>query len=213
MWKKYLFAFTILLILLLLSACGTEQPSVSVDDIPDEPSKQELMEQIEQTNATSIKSIIADNFFLLDTVEGSNNDKADVYATRAFSVSELVDLVANKRTPEEKSDLKDNQQILIYPNHFVTFKQSEEDATVTLIEVASNSFVRNNYSPNFLSTYFAIRLLDNVLGVNNWANKRRNSCQSGDCYGGYTVPKSNNSGSSLKRGLSTFRGGGPSVGK
>ncbi|WP_407269019.1 DUF4247 domain-containing protein [Radiobacillus sp. PE A8.2] len=212
-----------IVLLLILSACGPsgftnssgafEDPGVSVDMIPDEPTKQELTENIQQTATNDIEAVIANNFELLDVVQGEDAI-ANVYATRQFSVSEIVSVISEAIEPDEISDLKNNQQILIYPNHFVTFKVSEEDADVVLMEVATEQFVRDNYSPSFLQTYFAFRLLDSVLGVPNWGSSRSNKCANGGCYGGYSTSKPYNQGSlNTNRGMSDYRGGGPSAGK
>ncbi|MDC3415762.1 DUF4247 domain-containing protein [Aquibacillus salsiterrae] len=215
--KKYFLGLFLLIGLAILSSCGqsnlsdiTQQfvgPQVSVDEIPDEPSKVTLIDDIKGTNANEIEVLLANNFYMLDVVQGDNGN-ANIYATRRFTIEELASVLTETIKPQQISDVKDNQQILIYPDHFVTLKSSEEDPDVLLIEVASDEFVRNNYSPNFLSTYFAIRLLDNVLGVNDWGKKRMNQCSNGGCYGGYSV-----GGSIPKRGMTDFRGGGPSAGK
>ncbi|MDL4841328.1 DUF4247 domain-containing protein [Aquibacillus rhizosphaerae] len=210
------------LILIGLTACGSsqfsglgtnEQPDVSVDNIPDEPSKQELISQIEASDSNSIEPIIANNFYLLDTVSG-DNESANVYATKQFEMEELVSVISDSLTPDEKSEVKDNQQILIYPNHFVTFKLSEEDSSTILMEVANDNFVRNNYSPNYLNSFFTFALINRMLSADNWAQNRRNQCSNGACYGGYSTNRSQNQGGvTSNRGMSTVRGGGPSAGK
>ncbi|MBM7572869.1 DUF4247 domain-containing protein [Aquibacillus albus] len=201
-----------LFVSIFLTACGYtnipgfEEPTVSVSDIPDEPTKEQLLDEIKASSTSDIEAVISNHFYLLDVVEGDNG-QANIYATNRLSISELVSVLSDIIQPEEISDLKDNQQILIYPNNFVTIKESEEDNNAVLMEVASKQFVQNHYSPSFLSTYFAIRTLESVLGVPNWGNRQRNQCSNGGCYGGYTMDRNQN------RGMSTYRGGGPSAGK
>lgn len=205
-----------LFILLLLSACaqtnfteiteGFTEPSASIKEIPSEPSKETMMSDIKNSSSRDIEAIIAKNFYLLDVVQGDNGN-ANIYATQRFTISELVTVLSEAIQPDQISEMKNNQQILIYPNHFVTVKTSQEDANTLLIEVASDEFVKNNYSPNFLTTYFAIRLLDDVLDVDDWGKKRINQCSNGGCYGGYSIR------GTTQRGMSDFRGGGPSAGK
>ncbi|WP_186578383.1 DUF4247 domain-containing protein [Aquibacillus kalidii] len=227
MIKKVLAGITFTLLLAILSACGSSdpfadfeefqgdvsEPSVSVQNLPDEPTKDEMKSQIRNSSTNDISTIIGDNFNLLETVKGENNI-AIVYATNKFTVSELVSTLTSTVEPKQQSELIDNQQVLIYPDHFVTIKQSEEDPDSTLIEVASDQFVRDNYSPSFLQTYFALKILDDVLDVDDWAKKRKSKCADGSCYGGYSTTKKYNSGGlNTNRGMSSVRGGGPSAGK
>ncbi|WP_226036426.1 DUF4247 domain-containing protein [Aquibacillus saliphilus] len=211
--NKIIYGLTLVMLLFILSACGglqgitgSETPSVSVEDVPDEPSKEELINNINTSNAEDIEAIVSNNFHLLDVIS-TDEGNANVYATKRFTIEELADLIAKNIEPDEKSDIKDNQQILIYPEHFATFKVSEEDQETILIEIASDQFVRNHYSPNYLNGFFTFMMLNRMLDSNNWSENRRNQCRNGNCYGGYSTTKSTN------RGMSTVRGGGPSVGK
>lgn len=167
-----------LLFVLVLSACGatnfqeladssvTEESTASVDDIPDEPSQDEIISQIKNNEGNDVEEIISDNFYLLDVVSGENGN-AHIYATQKFTIQELVSTITSVAPPEEKSEQKDNRQILIYPGNFVTFKVSEEDKETVLIEIASDEFVENNYSPNYLNGFFTFLLLNQMLGTNN----------------------------------------------
>lgn len=204
---------------LLLSACSSfdsstrgmsDDVSITAADIPNEPDKDTIVAAISSSPSNDIADIIGANFSLVDVVT-ENSNTAEIYATTQFSLSELADVLTNAVTPDEVSELIDNQQIFIYPNDFVTIKESEADDQVLLIEVASESFVRENYSPSFLQTYFTIRLLDSLFG-NNWSSQRSLACQTGDCYGGYSGRNATDYGTT-RRGSSTYRGGGPSFGK
>ncbi|MDC3412650.1 DUF4247 domain-containing protein [Aquibacillus sp. 3ASR75-11] len=226
--KKWLFGTLTLLGIGILAGCGPASfseltgspengtPFSSQEDIdeaiPEEPTKEEISQKIKKANGNDIEGIIQDNFFLLDVVS-SDNENAKVYATQRFTVSELVETITSVVEPDEKSELKDNQQILIYPNTFVTFKQSDIASNTVLMEVASDQFVRNNYSPNYLNTFFTFMLLNRMLDRNNWAQNRADQCRNGACYGGYTNGRNYSGGTTSKRGMSSFRGGGPSAGK
>ncbi|QTN00074.1 DUF4247 domain-containing protein [Sediminibacillus dalangtanensis] len=209
----------LLSLVLLLTACGSglsqlqgteEEPSVSVEEIPDEPDRQEIEEQLKASSNQDIEAIFANNFYLLDVVTG-DDAQANVYATRQFKREQLISLVSSIKKPDEKSEVKDGEQILIYPDYFVTFKPSEEDQDVLLIEVASDQFVRSNYSPNHLNGFFTFLLLNRMLGTSNWEKSRMDQCRSGGCYGGYTT--GDRGGLNTKRGMSSYRGGGASAGK
>jgi len=213
--KRIVSFFLITMVLVFLSACGETEPA-SVDEIPSEPSQAELTDQLQNSTTYDIETLMSDNFYLLDTIV-ADREEANIYATKKFTVDEIVDVVSQTIPPDETSGKKDNQQILNYPNHFVTFKQSEEDNQVTLIEVASETFVRNNYSPNYLNGFFTYLMLDRMLSTNNWGQNRQSQCAGGSCYGGYRTGKTTFGGgvttNRTNRGLSSIRGGGPSAGK
>lgn len=201
MFIKRILLIGLLFPIILLTACsfgGQQGSSITAEDIPDEPPKDEISTAIGSASNDEIDDIIEGNFPLMDTVT-RDSQTAKVYATKEFNLTELASVLSTAVKPEEISEVKDNQQILIYPDDFITLRESEEDQDVLMIEVASDEFVRRNYSPNFLSTYFTIRLLENMLGADNWASRSR-----GDYRGMNDVPN---------RGNTTFRGGGPGSGK
>ncbi|WP_099158770.1 DUF4247 domain-containing protein [Virgibacillus ndiopensis] len=217
MLKKWSVYIGFVLIMLLMTACSSpfddrgmqEDVTITSEDVPKEPSKEELISKIKGNTSNEIDDIIEANFTLMDVVSGEGNQSAEIYATKVFELSELATVLSSKMKPDKVSEVKDNQQILVYPEHFVTLKVNDEDNDVLLIEVAEDEFVRRNYSPSFLQTYFAYRLLDDFLDVDDWGKKRAKKCKSGNCYGGYT-----GSGyGTHKRGDTSFRGGGPGAGK
>ncbi len=189
-----------------------ESSTVLKEDLEVSESKEEIVNKLKSSDSSDIDALISNNFPFVDSVIGEDTT-ANVYGTLNFEVEELADILADVKQPDEISDYKDGQQILVYPDKFVILKDSEEIDNATFIEVASEEFVKNNYSPNFLTTYFAIRMLDGLFG-NNWVANRRSYCGTSDCYGGYSTTRSYNKGDITKnRGLGTFRGGGPSSGK
>ncbi|WP_010529252.1 DUF4247 domain-containing protein [Lentibacillus jeotgali] len=202
MLKKWSICIGLLSLIILLTACssrgGQQGIVITADDIPQETQKEEIIAAINQTANNEIDDIIEANFPLMDTVNGETND-AEIYATQQFELEELASVFMEAIEPEKVSDIEDNQQILIYPDHFITLRESDEDQDVVMIEVADDEFVRRNYSPNFLSTYFSIRLLESMLGADNWGSRQS---------GGYT-----GMGGTPGRGNTTFRGGGPGAGK
>ncbi|BAC12897.1 hypothetical protein [Oceanobacillus iheyensis HTE831] len=203
MCKRWMLCIGMLLFI-LLAACSSEDEAITAEDIPDEPQKQEIKQTIENAanGNDEIDDVIADVFPLITTIDGDTND-SKVYATTRFTLSELSLLFSNQFQAEEISEVKDNQQIIIFNDTFVTLRKNEADQEVLLIEVADEEFVRRNYSPSFLGTYFSIRLLDSMFG-NNW-NRNSNGDYSGmGSYGG---------SGGIGRGNTTFRGGGPGTGK
>ncbi|MFZ3578213.1 DUF4247 domain-containing protein [Virgibacillus sp. DJP39] len=219
--KKWSVLISLLFVLIIATGCSSpfsddrgipEKVEITSTDIPKEPSKAEIIDKIQNNSSNDIDDIIDANFSLMDVVS-VEGDKSEIYATQQFGLKELSSVLSAAVKPEKISEVKDNQQILIYPNHFVTLKVSPEDKDVILIEVASDEFVRRNYAPSFLGTYFAIRLLDDVLDVDDWGKRRSRVCKSsGNCYGGYTGRGYFPNGTP-NRGDSSYRGGGPGSGK
>ncbi|WP_240468664.1 DUF4247 domain-containing protein [Gracilibacillus sp. YIM 98692] len=222
MFKKISISGFFFLFLILLAGCGQNQfDNISAFDeseviiqeqVESSQTKEEITEQLRNANEGSIEALIANHFSFVESVAGEKTT-SNVYGTDLFEVEELADLLAEIKQPNEISDYIDGQQILVYPDDFVILKKSEEIEDMTFIEVANEQFVRNNYSPNFLTTYLGIRLLESMFG-NNWVSNRRNYCQTNDCYGGYSTTRNyNKGGTSTNRGMNSFRGGGPSSGK
>jgi Domain of unknown function (DUF4247) len=212
---KYWLAGICLIFVFVLAGCGDlNNDTASLSDIPDEPEKETVTSKFENSIGESIETLIDNNFYLLDAISGEGSGNANVYATRLYTVEELIELFKQTEGPDEISEKKNGQQIIIYDDVFITVKPSEEDSDVTLIEVADRTFVRENYSPNYLNTFFTFALLNSLFG-NNWSQSRMNTCQNGGCYGGYTSAyRDNDSGSGgVSRGSSNYRGGGPSAGK
>lgn len=208
--KKWSVFIVLLFIVIIAAGCSSdrgvpEDVEITADDIPEEPSKDEIIDKIENNTSNDIDDIIEANFSLMDVVSVDSN-KAEIYATKQFELSELTDTLSAAIKPEKISEMKDNQQILIYPDYFVTLKISPDDNDAVIIELAGDEFVKQNYSPSFLQTYFAFSLLNGVFGGNNWG------CRSGNCYGGYTGRGYYPNGTP-DRGRTSFRGGGPGAGK
>lgn len=189
------------------------------NELPDEPSRDEIIDTIDNYNpdsnntSSSIEELIQRAFPLLDTVQSSNGI-SKIYMTKELTLPEVADQLSNQVKPDEISERQKDKQVLVYPETFVIIQESDEEPGLVTIELASDQFVRNNYSPSFFDGLLAYYILDEVLDVDDWFKKRKNTCQrTNDCYGGYGMYgglKSNNSGS--LRGSSN-RGGGPGAGK
>ncbi|WP_404453568.1 DUF4247 domain-containing protein [Virgibacillus necropolis] len=215
--KKWSVLIGLVIIMIIATGCSSpfsnergmsEDIEITADNIPEEPTKEEIINKIKNNTSNDIDDIIEANFALMDVVTVDSNE-AEIYATKRFELSELSSVLSSTIEPDKMSEVKDDQQILIYPNYFVTLKVSPDDNDALIIEVAGDEFVRRNYSPSFLSTYFAFRLLDDVLDVDDWGKRRTRECKSGSCYGGYT----GGGYGTPYRGDTSFRGGGPGAGK
>lgn len=182
-------------------------------ELPSEPSRSEILNTIENSEADDIESLVQESFPLLDTVR-SDQGISKIYMTRELSLTEVTDSLSASIKPEEISERQENKQVLIYPDDFVIVQESTEEPGVITIELATDEFVRNNYSPGFFNGLFAGYLLNRMLGSNDWYDRRRSSCQqSANCYGGYGMYGNYNSGGTSSMRGSTNRGGGPGTGK
>lgn len=186
------------------------------EQLPSEPSKQSVLNQIQANSYPNAVTMVEKNFPLLDVVTGgatSNNQRSQIYVTQLFTLEELSKLITDKYKPDKQSEVLDNKQIFIYPNHFVTLRTSTDTPGAVFMEVATDEFVRNNYSPNYFNGFFTLLVLDRVLGVNDWGRQRNKACLTSDCYKGYTPTKKYRSGTTGTLRGSSVRGGGPSAGK
>lgn len=182
-------------------------------ELPSEPSRSEILNTIENSDAGNIESLIKESFPLLDTVR-SEQGISRIYMTKELTLPEVADSLSNAINPEENSERQENKQVLVYPDHFVIIQESTEEAGVITIELAEDDFVKNNYSPGFFNGLFAGYLLNRMLGSNDWYDRRRSTCQqTGNCYGGYGMYGNYNAGGTSSMRGSTNRGGGPGTGK
>ncbi|MYL34124.1 DUF4247 domain-containing protein [Pontibacillus yanchengensis] len=180
---------------------------------PDEPTKETLQQEIKDGSFQDPQGLLSNVFPLIDTVRGQNNQEARIYVTQQFTIEELSNILTERFKPDRESDLVDGKKALIYSNYFITLQQSEQNQDAILMEIASNRFVRDNYSPNFFNGLFALWILDEVLDVDDWHKKRKRECLTGNCYGGYSSSKYRPGSTGGIRGSSGTRGGGPSTGK
>ena len=182
-------------------------------DLPSEPDKSEILDTISSSNASSISTLIENGFPLLDTVK-TDKGISKIYVTQKLTLKEAADALADKIEPEETSKKQDDKQVLVYPDHFVILQKSQEQQDVVFIELASDQFVRNNYSPGFFNGLMTYYILNRALGSDNWYNKRKSACKAqGNCYGGYVQSGRFNSGTTGSFRGSSQRGGGPGAGK
>lgn len=154
-----------------------------------------------------------------DTVRGDRGEQANVYRVERASVPEVARDLAERATPDHVSEASEERMILSYPDELVSVYRDVDQAEDTLVEVASTTFVRNNYSPSFLEGYLLGSLIGNIFG-SGWQNRDWNRP-----YRGYIGPDRRYStyggakgatGGSIRQGSSGtrfFRGGGLGVGK
>jgi hypothetical protein len=170
---------------------------------------------------SSVDDVISDEYPLKDTVKSSTDpdDAATVYIAKGKSIDQVAQALEDKMEPNRISNRQDNKQVLIYDDYFVTLTQSKDNPNNTDIEVASYTFVRDNYQPSFFNGLFSGLLLSRLFNVPDWGRRQAYRCQQSmnGCYGGYTRSGGHYKGPttppSFRGSLSGFRGGGPGAGK
>lgn len=169
--------------------------------------------------SNSILDKISGKYPLQDVVESSTNseDTATVFVAENEKLEDVSKAIQDMQDPNNASEIKDNKQVFIYDDYFVTLTTDEADPNNTLIEVASHGFARDNYSPGFFSGFFTYYLLDEIFDVDDWGKHQKARClgSTGGCYQGYNTSGGSYKGPtspSIFRG-SSHRGGGPGAGK
>ena len=184
-------------VLLFVAACGNGSGSLFKDGIED---------------------YIGNQYQLHDTVTSAENSDqfARIYLAQNQDIASVASDLQSHEEPTEMSEQNNGKQIFIYDNQFVTLTESEDDPSNTMIEIAEEEFVKNNYSPGFFEGYLLASLLGNMFG-NNWSRNRNQLCQVNPsrCYGGYNAGGTFIGKNSVPtiRGASSVRGGGTGAGK
>ncbi|MGD6802362.1 DUF4247 domain-containing protein [Rossellomorea vietnamensis] len=167
-----------------------------------------------------IVDFINNQYTFTDTVASGTDDSnySEVYIAENQSIDEVAQAIQNHVEPEKISDKKDNKQVLVYDELFVILTEDEEDSANTMIEVANDRFVRNNYSPSFFQGLLLYSVLNSLLGTNDWDRSQRLKCRNNPelCYGGYSRSGGTFTGynkAPIRGGSSSVRGGGPGAGK
>ncbi|MBD7938309.1 DUF4247 domain-containing protein [Cytobacillus sp. Sa5YUA1] len=198
--KKSLF-FVLISFTLMLTACGSgTQTSGST------------------TFNHGIAAFINDHYTFYDVISSQDNtsDLSEIYIAEDQTIDQVVVELKGYQEPTNISEKHDMKQVLVYDDLFVIVTEDENDTNNSAIEVASQGFVRDNYQPSFFNGLFAVWMLNNLFGSDNWVNKRQNECQyREDCYGGYYASGGYYKNSDNTRSIrsSTVRGGGPGSGK
>ncbi|RIW27089.1 DUF4247 domain-containing protein [Bacillus salacetis] len=167
-----------------------------------------------------VADFINNNYTFSDTVASGtdNSNYSEVYIAENQSIDEVAQAIQDHQEPAKVSEKKDNRQVLVYDQLFVILTADDQNSANTMIEVANDQFVRNNYSPDFFDGLLLLWVLDEVLDVDDWGKKQRLKCRNNPelCYGGYSSSGGSFKGynkSPIRGGSSSVRGGGPGAGK
>lgn len=103
----------------------------------------------------------------LENVEGQGQAMQKVYRAAGKSVPQVASEIADQTQPREMSSKSEERMFLVYPNQVVHVQQDPEQKSDTLVEVNTPEFVRDNYDPNFLSTFLTVAFISSMFG-GNW---------------------------------------------
>ncbi|WP_203364457.1 DUF4247 domain-containing protein [Bacillus sp. REN10] len=167
-----------------------------------------------------VEEYISEQYMLIDVVQSPSSDKDNSYVYQAEnqSVPDVAKELIGVEKPEETGKYVNGKQVLIYDHHLIILTKDPDNEADTLIEVATEGFVRDYYRPSFFQGMLIGHVLTNMFGK-DWDHKQRNRCgptHNEDCYEGYGSSGGGyygNWGSSSSGRGSTFRGGGPGEGK
>lgn len=106
---------------------------------------------------------ITKNFALQD-VQGDKNDSwQKIHRAENMTVAQVVDKITSQQKPKEKSEIKEDQAVLVYENQIITVKKDDKTPQDTLIYLSSYQFVRDNTDSGFWQGYLTARLLGQLF--------------------------------------------------
>ncbi len=197
--------FSLVIIMALLSACGMDR------GMSGGMGTGEVLDYIQAT------------YPLVDVVKSSANqqDVTRVFKAEDSTIEEAASQILSNinSEPVEVSEKKDDKQVIVYDDFFVTLTTDPENTANTLVEVATYGFVRDNYRPSFFNGLMTGYILSSLLDVDDWGKRQNSRCLNspGGCYGSYSSNGKGYKGPigqpSLRGGSSSVRGGGPGTGK
>lgn len=111
-----------------------------------------------------VTDFIAKNYALVDVQGNAQDGQQKIYRAQNTTVAQVVDQLVKQQKPKEKSDIKNDQAVLVYDDNVVTIKKDDNKAQDSLISVSSYQFVRNNTDSGFWQGYLTARVLDVIFG-------------------------------------------------
>lgn len=105
--------------------------------------------------------------YSLENVQGQGQSMQKVYRVPGKSVTQVATEIADQTKPSEMSSSNDEHMFLVYQDQVIHVQQDPDQKSDTLVEVNTPQFVRDNYDPNFLSTFMTAAFIGSMFG-NNW---------------------------------------------
>ncbi|ANS74778.1 hypothetical protein AWM70_09390 [Paenibacillus yonginensis] len=121
-------------------------------------------------------SVVKENY-PLESVNQNGNSSSYVYRAAGETVPEVAADLAGQRTPDEMSPEDPDHMFLVYKDEYYHLQKDPGNPEDTLIEVDSESYVRQNYDSSFLQGYLTAQLIGSLFnGLGGY----------GGSYRGYT---------------------------
>jgi hypothetical protein len=128
---------------------------------------------------SNASNYIKEAYPLVD-VQGNGKENAKVYSAENQDVPAVALELAKKETPKEQSKDSKDIMFLIYKDKIINIQKDPANEKITLIEINSIQYAKDNYASDFLKAYLTASVLQSVLG-RGWFNNTSNSD-----YGGYS---------------------------
>lgn len=115
----------------------------------------------------------------LESVSRDGKSTSYIYRAENTTVPEAAKSIADKRKPKQTSEQSDERMFLVYDNELIQVQRDKDKPEDSIIEVASQEYVRQNYDRSFLEMYLQYKLLDTLfdslsgLGKYRGYNERR----------------------------------------
>ncbi|GGA23831.1 DUF4247 domain-containing protein [Paenibacillus physcomitrellae] len=107
-------------------------------------------------------SVIKENY-PLESVNKSGDSTSYVYRAAGETVPEVAADLANQRTPDQMSAADPDHMFLVYRDEYYHLQKDPSKPEDTLIEVDSESYVRQNYDSSFLQGYLTAQLIGSLF--------------------------------------------------
>lgn len=99
----------------------------------------------------------------LESASGSGAERSYVYRAAGMSVPEVAEQLIEQRTPQQQSEVSTERMFLVYRDEIVHLQQDPQQPEDTLIEISTQEYVRQNYSPSFLEGYLLASLIHDLF--------------------------------------------------
>lgn len=99
----------------------------------------------------------------LESVNKDGSQTSYIYRAANKTVPEVARELAEQKKPRQISKEDAEHMFLVYSKEWIHVQRDEQNPDDTLIEVDSEEYVRQNYSPSFLEGYLVASLIGNMF--------------------------------------------------
>ncbi|CAM3699376.1 DUF4247 domain-containing protein [Cohnella lubricantis] len=99
----------------------------------------------------------------LESVSKDGGQTSYVYRAAGVAVPEAAKELAEQQKPQQMSKEDPDHMFLVYSDQIIHVQKDEQNPADSLIEVDSEEYVRQNYSPSFLEGYLVAALVGSLF--------------------------------------------------